>query len=244
MLGDRVRPGLPRLAGGAELPVERVLPRRLQAGRAEERSGGEEVPGRPEEVRRLHRRPRLRCLQRLHPRRPVHQGLRERGQEPRPARVWSTVCTRSGSTTRPVSACQPVDVSLEGRGHASKTVVRLVPPGEGRQVRAVPEERQAGHRHARRHARGIQQCDQRRCRSKHRRPYRPRPRPHPDHQPTTRGPHERNQHLRPRNARRAAHARVAQRGPLDPVPRGERHRRHPGADRGARVDERALQDRG
>ena len=54
---DGVRPGLPRLARGAELPVERVILHRLQAGRAQD-AGDQEVPGRPQEVRQLHRRAR------------------------------------------------------------------------------------------------------------------------------------------------------------------------------------------
>ena len=215
---------------------------RLQAGGAQDR-GDQEVPGRPEEVRRLHRRARLRCLQRLHHSPTCSSRAARTRARTSPARASSTACTRHRQV-RPGRARPASRSTSASKAAATRRRRRAAgSSGEGRQVRAVPEERQAGHRQARRHSPRRSRRRPTEARSKRRRPHRPRPRPHPDHQPT-RGPHERNQHLRPRNARRAAHAGVAQRGALDPVPRGERHRRHPGADRGARVDERALQDRG
>ena len=84
-------------------------------------------------------------------RRPAHQGLRERRARTSTRQGFVDGVHKVGKYDQAGLACQPVDVSLEGRGHASEDLVRLVPPGEGRQVRAVPEERQAGHRHARRH---------------------------------------------------------------------------------------------
>ena len=71
------------------LTPEHVMFQTLQAGRAEGQ-GDQAVPGRPEEVRRPHRRARLRRVHRLHHLRPGDPRPAERRRRPRPVRASST----------------------------------------------------------------------------------------------------------------------------------------------------------
>ncbi len=82
--GVGLRAGHARLAHHQDAQLRRRGVADLQARRAEDRPGGEAVPGRPEEVRRHHRRARLRRLHRVHRLRPGHHRSAAGGEEPDP----------------------------------------------------------------------------------------------------------------------------------------------------------------
>ena len=99
---------------------EVIMADRLRAGGAEDQ-GHQAVPGRPQEVRRLHRRARLRHVHRLHHLRHGDRGLGERGQPADPRPRSRPTCASSRPTTRRASACRPIDISLETYGQAAPT---------------------------------------------------------------------------------------------------------------------------
>ena len=81
--GHRLRPVSARPADREPARALGHLHAAVGAGRGEDQ-GHQAVPGRPQEVRRLHRRARLRGLHRLHRLRPGHHRAQGAGQEPRP----------------------------------------------------------------------------------------------------------------------------------------------------------------
>ena len=99
----RVRPVAARRAGVEDDRTRGAVRADLGTGRAQER-GDQEVPGRPEEVRRLRGRARLRRLHRLpHRRSPRARACRPRGRTS-PATASSPRPRASGRGTRPASA--------------------------------------------------------------------------------------------------------------------------------------------
>ena len=144
LLAHRVRPGLPRLAGGEGAADEHVLPDGYSPVEVPN-AATKKFQADLKKYAELHRRARLRRVQRLHPRRPDHQGLRERGQEPHPP--GDRRRRARGRQVRPGrSGCQPVDVSLEGRGHASKTSCGWFMQVKDGKFVPYPEEREADQR--------------------------------------------------------------------------------------------------
>ena len=102
----RLQPGPARPAHRRHHHAQRRHVHRVPPGGAR-RQGGQAVPGRPQEVRRPHRRARLRDLHRVHHLRHGHRGTQGRREGPDSARASSTASAASASSTVPASPAHP-----------------------------------------------------------------------------------------------------------------------------------------